>query len=177
MDVQTESEKEANYMYVVFLLLWIIFNGQFTWEIFFIGAVISALLYWFVCKFLDYSPKKDLLVLCNIGRLARYIVTLICEIVKANAKVIFYIMTSKYEVEPKLVRFRTDLKQAGSRAVLANSITLTPGTITVSLEGSEYLVHCLDKEMAEGMEDSAFVRQLKKIEAYNRRQISKSRKR
>ena len=171
------GEREAGNMYVVFLLLWIIFNGQFTWEIFFIGAIISALLYWFVCKFLDYSPKKDLLAFRKIGRGAYYVVTLIYEIIKANAKVIFYIMTSKYEVEPKLVRFRTDLKQTGSRVVLANSITLTPGTITVSLEGNEYLVHCLDKEMAEGMEDSTFVKQLRKIETNNGRQMSKSRKR
>lgn len=164
-------------MYAIFLILWIIFNGQFTWEIFFIGAVISALLYWFVCKFLDYSPKKDLRAFCNIGRAAHYAATLIWEIIKANIKVIFYIMTSKYEVEPELVRFRTDLKQTASRAVLANSITLTPGTITVSLEGNEYLVHCLDKDLAEGMEDSTFVRQLRNIEARSKKQASKSRKR
>lgn len=164
-------------MYAVFLILWIIFNGQFTWEIFMIGAVISGLLYWFVCKFLDYSPKKDVRALCNIGRAARYVVVLVWEIMKANTQVIFYIMTSKYEVEPKLVRFRTDLKQTASRAVLANSITLTPGTITVSLEGNEYLVHCLDKDLAEGIEDSTFVRQLRNIEARGRKQASGSRKR
>ncbi|MGN0506019.1 MAG: Na+/H+ antiporter subunit E [Lachnospiraceae bacterium] len=161
-------------MYVVFLLLWIIFNGQFTWEIFFIGAVISALLYWFVCRFMDYSPKKDLVALRNVVRVIRYVLTLIWEIIKANAKVIFYILTSKYEVEPKLVRFQTDLKKETSRAALANSITLTPGTITVTLQDNEYLVHCLDKEMAEGMEDSTFVRQLRNMEEHNGSRASKN---
>ena len=46
-------------MYVLFVLLWIIFNGKFTWEILWIGAIVSALLYWFVCRFMGYSIKKD----------------------------------------------------------------------------------------------------------------------
>ncbi|MBQ8547563.1 MAG: Na+/H+ antiporter subunit E, partial [Lachnospiraceae bacterium] len=55
---------------------------------------------------------------------------------------------------------KTDL----ARTVLANSITLTPGTITVELTEDEFKVHCLDKEMAEGIEDSVFVRLLLKME-------------
>lgn len=152
-------------MFFVFLLLWIIFNGQFTWEIFFVGAVISALMYCFVCKFMEYSPQKDIKAVKNVFSVFRYVVTLIWEIIKANAKVIYYILTCKYEVEPALIRFRTDLKSEGSRAALANCITLTPGTITVSLQEDEYMIHCLDKEMAEGIEDSTFVKQLRSMEA------------
>jgi multicomponent Na+:H+ antiporter subunit E len=48
--------------------------------------------------------------------------------------------------------------------ILANSITLTPGTITVSLTDDHLLVHCLDKSLAEGMDDSVFVRLLQKME-------------
>lgn len=151
-------------MYVLFLFLWIVFNGQFTWEIFFVGAVISAMLYWFVCKFMEYSPKKDLQALMSIGKVIRYIAVLIWEIVKANTQVIYFILTSKYEIEPQLVSFRTDLKDELSRAVLANSITLTPGTITVTLTEDEYVVHCLDKSMAEVMDNSVFVKQLRNIE-------------
>ncbi len=151
-------------MYVLFLVLWIIFNANFTWEIFFIGAILSAALYWFVCKFMDYSPKKDLQGLKNLGKVFRYIIILVIEIIKANGQVIHFILTSKYEVEPKLVKFRTDLKKDSSRAVLANSITLTPGTITVTLTGNEYVVHCLDKDLAEGMSDSIFVKQLRAME-------------
>ena len=49
--------------------------------------------------------------------------------------------------------------------IFANSITLTPGTITVSLKGDELVIHCLDKTMAEGMEDTVFERLLEKMEA------------
>lgn len=155
-------------MYVLFLVLWIIFNANFTWEIFFIGAILSAALYWFVCKFMDYSPKKDLQGLKKLGKVFQYIIILVVEIIKANGQVIHFILTSKYEVEPKLVKFRTDLKKDSSRAVLANSITLTPGTITVTLTGNEYVVHCLDKDLAEGMDDSIFVKQLRAMEQIKR---------
>ena len=53
--------------------------------------------------------------------------------------------------------------------LLANSITLTPGTITVSVEGDHFFVHCLDRELAEGMEESVFVELLKQMEAVGER--------
>ena len=48
--------------------------------------------------------------------------------------------------------------------ILADSITLTPGTITVELTENKFMIHCLDQTMAEGMEDSSFVQLLRKIE-------------
>lgn len=152
-------------MYILFVLLWIIFNGKFTWEILWIGAIISAMLYWFVCKFMGYSIKKDLHAVTKIWKVVKYVCTLVIEVIKANTQVLFYILTSKYEVQPKLVHFKTNLKSELSRVMLANSITLTPGTITVSLTEDEYVVHCLDEEFAEGIEDSVFVQKLQKMES------------
>lgn len=152
-------------MYLIFVLLWIIFNRKFTWEILWIGAIVSAMLYWFVCKFMGYSIKKDLRAVTKIWQVLGYLWTLVVEVIKANTHVIFYILTSKYEVRPKLVRFKTNLYEELSRVVLANSITLTLGTITVSLTEDEYVVHCLDEDLAEGMEDSVFVQKLHKMEA------------
>ena len=71
-------------------------------------------------------------------------------------------------MEPQLGHFRSDLRTEFARVVLVNSITLTPGTITVGLEGSDFYVHCLDKEFAEGMDHSVFVELLEKMEAVNR---------
>ena len=49
--------------------------------------------------------------------------------------------------------------------IMANSITLTPGTITASVDGNTYTVHCLSREMIDGIESSTFVRLLQKLEA------------
>ena len=75
--------------------------------------------------------------------------------------------TRKEVVEPVLVKIHTNLKSEVARVMLANSITLTPGTITVSLRGQELLVHCLDKSLAEGMENSEFVKLLEALEEEN----------
>lgn len=151
-------------MFVLFFLIWIIFNGQLTWEIAAFGVAVSALIYWFTCKFLGYSPRTDLLMARKLFQVLQYVFILIKEIIKANFEVIRMITSSRYEIEPAVVRFRTDLKTTPARILLANSITLTPGTITVLLEEDEYVVHCLDKSLAEGIDSSVFVSLLRKME-------------
>ena len=48
--------------------------------------------------------------------------------------------------------------------MLADSITLTPGTITCQLEGDRYLVHCLDAAMVDGLDNGVFVERLSQME-------------
>lgn len=151
-------------MYLMFLLLWIIFNGNFTLEICLFGLAIAAVLLVFSCKFMDYSLAKEKRFYKNVFLFLRYCRLLVVEIVKANAKVIHMILTQKEEIEPVLVGFKTDLKTQMGKALLANAITLTPGTITVTLEDSEYTVHCLDESMAEGIDESEFVEYIHKFE-------------
>lgn len=151
-------------MYILFFLIWVIFNGQFTLEIAAFGVVIAGLMYAFICKFMNYSPKTDILIAKKLVYILQYAFVLVKEIIKANFAVIKMITSSRYELEPAVVRFKTDLQTMPARIVLANSITLTPGTITVSLEGDEYVVHCLDKELAEGINTSVFVTLLKRLE-------------
>lgn len=151
-------------MFLLFFLVWIIFNGAITTEIVILGIVIAAGMYAFVCKFMDYSIRKDISYIKKFFMLLQYVCVLVWEIVKANFAVIKLITSSKYELEPAMVLFNVDLKTKMARVILANSITLTPGTITVLLEGDEYVVHCLDKELAEGINCSVFVELLKKLE-------------
>lgn len=151
-------------MYVIYFLLWVIFNGQITLEICLFGIVIAAVVFAFTCRFMGYSIEKEKKVVRRYLGFARYAVVLVKEIVKANFAVMHMILSEREELEPALVRFHSDMKTATGRAFLANAITLTPGTITVTLEDSEYVVHCLDRSLAEGMDDSVFVEMLTKLE-------------
>ncbi len=151
-------------MYLLFFLLWIIFNGKITAEIVLFGLVISAAVYRFVCKFMDFSPKKELMYLKKSGYLIQYLFALIKEIVTANFATLRLVCSSSHEVEPVLIQFDMNFKSDTSKFMLANSITLTPGTITVSVEGNTFTVHCLDKSLAQGIETSVFVKLLEKME-------------
>lgn len=151
-------------MLMLFFLLWVIFNGNFTLEICVFGVVISVTLFAFVCKFMDFSLKKEIHIYKKSFLFVRYVFLLIKEIVKANFGVIRMILNQREEIQPVLVTFHSDLKTVTGKAFLANAITLTPGTITVSLEKDQYTVHCLDESLAEGMNDSDFVEYIKKLE-------------
>lgn len=151
-------------MFILFFLVWVIFNGQLTAEIAVFGVVIAGAMYWFLCKFFNYSPRYDFFLFKKAPLLIQYLLILIREILKANLTVFRMIYSAEYELEPAVVHFTTDLHSTLARVLLANSITLTPGTITVALTGNEYTVHCLDKELAEGISSSVFVDLLRKLE-------------
>lgn len=151
-------------MFLLFFIIWVAFNGRLTAEIAVFGIVIAAVMYLFICKFMNYSFRKDIWFFRNIVYILEYLIVLILEILKANLSVISLVISSQYEPEPEIVTFTTDLKHDLLKVVLANTITLTPGTITASLEGNTYTVHCLDKEFAKGIEDSVFVKLLRNME-------------
>ena len=151
-------------MLLLFFVAWIIFNGRITLEISLFGIAVAGLMFGFICKFMDYSVEKERALYKKVPLFGKYVVLLIREIIKANLVVCRMILTRKEVMEPVIVKVHTNLKTETARVILANSITLTPGTITVSLVDQELLVHCLDKSLAEGMEDSEFVRLLEKLE-------------
>lgn len=152
-------------MFLAFLLFWILLNGRLTVEILLFGLVISGLIFIFICRFMDYSPRKERLLWKSAGMLVQFLWVLLREIVIANYHVIRLVLSPKYMPEPAMVYFRTNLRSGFARVLLANAITLTPGTIIVSLVEGEYCIHCLDKSYADGIEDSVFVRLLEQMEA------------
>ena len=93
-----------------------------------------------------------------------YGATLLAEIFKANITVIRMILDRNFEPKPQLVHFESGLVELRHRVVLADSITLTPGTITCQLEGDRYLVHCLDEAMVDGLDNGVFVERLSEME-------------
>ena len=151
-------------MLLLFFLAWIIFNGRVTVEIVLFGVVIAVLIFAFICRVMDYSISKELKFYKKAPLFCKYVWLLVKEIIKANISVCRMILTRKEIMEPVIVKVHTNLRTEIARVILANSITLTPGTITVSVTERELLVHCLDKSLAEGMEDSVFVKLLEKME-------------
>ena len=151
-------------MLLLFFIVWVVFNGRLTLEIALFGVAVAGAVFAFVCKFMGYSLQKELRFYKKISSFFQYLYYLVKEIIAANITVSRMILTRKEQMEPVIVHVHTDLKTETARMMLANSITLTPGTITVALTENDLLVHCLDKSLSQGMEDSVFVRLLHKME-------------
>ena len=153
-------------MSLVYFLLWLIFNGRITFEIIIAGALISFMLDMFIRKVLhlNLTAGKLFMAVKILPNIVMYIIVLLVEIIRANFSIIRMVLAPQIDVEPCLVKFRTPLKTEAARVALANSITLTPGTITVSLEGDNLLVHALNREIADGLEGSMFERLLSRME-------------
>lgn len=85
-------------------------------------------------------------------RFTKYIFWLIYQIILANIHVTYLVLHPKMPIEPSLVSYRTKLKKDISLVTFANSITLTPGTITADIrEGQYYVVHALSRKTAEDL--------------------------
>jgi len=151
-------------MFIALLLLWIIFNANFTVEILLFGIVISGAVCVFLSKFAGYSFKDEIRRLPVVPQLLVYIPVLVWEIIKANFAVVRMVYKGQKPLNPVFVHFKTGLRTEFARTLLANSITLTPGTITVSMHEDEFTVHCLDSSLAEGITTSCFVKRLERME-------------
>ena len=151
---------------MLFLLFgfWILMNGQWTSEIAITGGVICVALYLFMLCFMDYSPKKEWAFIRHIAKGIVYLAWLIGEIFRSAMGVIHFIWSPKEIVESVLVSFTPGIENEPQRVLLADSITLTPGTVTVSMHDGKYLVHALDSSMAEGIGESDMVKRVRKLE-------------
>ena len=67
---------------------------------------------------------------------------------KANVKVILKVLGPRHAIDPAIVRVRSTAKTDLGRALFANSITLTPGTVTADVEGDQLVVHALVRDRA-----------------------------
>lgn len=152
-------------MYLLLFVLWLVLNGKVTLEICLFGLAITAALGLLCFVLFRYTPRKELRLYTKVPLFLAYIAVLLREILKANFTMLAIIFNKKRTVEPALVTFDADLKTEFARYMLANSITLTPGTITVATDGRKFTVHCLDEKMLDGAESSIFVRLLQKLEA------------
>lgn len=81
----------------------------------------------------------------------KFLVILFVEVVKANIQVAIITLSKNMDVEPVIVTYKSVLKDEFLLTILANSITLTPGTMTVDIKGDNLLIHCLNKEYSEAI--------------------------
>lgn len=156
-------------MIILLFAFWILLNGRFTadagmLQIIAVGVAVAGVAYWFANKALGYTIKAEIRLLKKAPILIAYFFLLIKEIIIANFQMMKIVLSKKADIHPVMVKIRVPLKTRFARVLLANSITLTPGTITAELQGDEFTIHCVDTAFSEGMESSSFVKMLERLE-------------
>jgi len=103
-----------------------------------------------------YSKSQSLSDQLSEGvRLVKYCAWLLWRIVLAAIHVTKLILSPKLPIQPKLVIHKSPLKTDFARVLFANSITLTPGTITVDLKDNQYTIHALDQDSCGDIDSGA----------------------
>lgn len=156
------NKGDRHAMALLILLFWVGLNGRITWEIMGLGAAVTALAMLFLCKCCDWSLKKEAGLYRAAPRLLFFALTVVFEIVKANLSLCRMVYAGKPEPVERVIA--TKLKTRMGRMLLANAITLTPGTVTASLRGNELTVHCLTPEKAASLDGNVFEKRLLKME-------------
>lgn len=151
-------------MFIMLLLFWLIFNGRITAEILLVGIAVSAVLTYMWSRIFHNSRYTIIPNPVVAWRYIKYFVRLVIEIICCNIKVMSLILHPQEEIHPQLVTFRTRLRKETHKVILANSITLTPGTITVSMKDDTLCVHGLDASFLDGIEECEIVKRLEKME-------------
>ncbi len=146
--------------FIVLFAFWLLLSGRYQAKYIIIGALAAALVT-FLSNDLFYAVlQRDERIGIKAGQVLRqiwhfllYIPWLLVQIVLANVQVAYLVLHPRMPIEPALLLFRTRMRKGMARVTLANSITLTPGTITASLEGSNYIIHNLKPPLASSLVD------------------------
>ncbi len=152
-------------MYLLLYCFWVILNGRLTAEIALLGLAVVGAVGALAFVLFGYTPRREWRIDRKLPLFICYIFVLLREILKANWAVLGFIVNEHRAIEPTLVTFTTGLKTRFGRFMLANSITLTPGTITVKMDGDRLTVHCLKRSMLDTSADSVFARWISRLEA------------
>jgi len=137
--------KFKNYiiMFITLFGIWLLLNNSLAPEILLSGLLISILLPFLFCgncqvfTYLKLTPKSILYTFM-------FLLTFLQELVKANLDVARRVITPSLPINPGIVEVKTKLQSKIARVVLADCITLTPGTFTLEVVEDSLFIHWID---------------------------------
>ena len=130
-------------LWMTLLLIWVIANGTLAFDVLITGIVISAAIALAFASFarvysvIRWSPKVMLYYLM-------YLAVFLTELTKANLNVMRLVFSPRIDITPGIVEIKTSLKSPIGRLALANSITLTPGTLVVDIKDDSLFIHWIN---------------------------------
>lgn len=147
---------------LVCVILWLLWSGLFKPLMLAFGAVSCILVAWISSrlKIVDSSERPLLIFL----RMITYVPWLVSEVIKSNIDVAKRIWQKDMPISPTVVTVPASQKTALGLVIHANSITMTPGTLSIDVAPGEIEVHALAVETLEGLQDGVMDRKVRKLE-------------
>ena len=142
--------------------VWLLLSGHYTPLLLGFG-VGSSILVVLIAMRMDVVDHEGV-PLYTTSRALAYIPWLLLEILRANIIVARIILNPALPISPIMVHFQASQKTDLGRVIYANSITLTPGTITTGVEGSELEIHALTWGDVDGREEDEMDRRVTRLE-------------
>lgn len=152
-------------MMIVMFGVWMLWSGHYS-----VDHMLVLVLGIVSCVFVVYMAGRMGIVdeeghpIHLAARLLLYIPWLVWAIVKANIDVAKRVLSPSMPISPCMVRIKATQKTDLTRVIYANSITLTPGTVSVDLVGDDILVHALTREAAEDVQSGDMDRRVTQLE-------------
>ncbi len=138
--------------FILMMAFWLILSGHFDFFHISLGVISVATVLWFNSKLRRYVFFPDnVQVKTNfkIFRFFYFLIFLVWEIITSSLRIAYLIIHPKMPIKTGIIKFRTNLPNMVSKVILGNSISLTPGTVTLHIEGDTFLVHALTNESDE----------------------------
>ena len=132
-------------------VIWLLLRGDASPGNFFVGLIIALILIRFLRR--TYQQERSFR---RVGDIAHFLINFTRELIVANIQVLKIVLSPKMAIRPGIIAYKTDCKTPLGITVLANSITLTPGTLSVDIseDGTTIFVHTLDIEHPDQVRDA-----------------------
>jgi multicomponent Na+:H+ antiporter subunit E len=145
----------------VLFTVWLLLSGRYEPLLIGFGVGSSALVV-YIAHRMDVVDHEGVPYLGS--RFIRYLPWLLKEVFLANVKVALIILHPKLPISPIMVHFRGTQNTDLGRFLYANSITLTPGTITTGIDGNDFEIHALTLSDVDGREEDEMDRRCTAVE-------------
>ena len=134
--------------FIVLWLVWMLIAGFELSEVI-LGGAAALILSFIISKYVNYSFGLSV-IFTLIKFIFVYIPVFLYKLVIANFDMAYRVLSPKMPINPRIVKVPTDLKGDFAKLVLANSITLTPGTLSLDVEEDGVLVHWVNAKGGSG---------------------------
>ena len=153
---------------VMLVLFWLVLAGSWSWQVVLTAVAGAGLVLAFNRNSLLSPQEVPGVNGRGLWLWLVYLLRFAFELFKANLQVAKIVLSPRLRIAPRVIRFPTRLQSEVGRVVLANTISLTPGTLTLDVDRESYWVHALTKEAADGVQGWIMEELLVQIEATGR---------